>query len=66
MRRCTGSGIRSKRSSTRSYAHFSATVLAAQSSKDSGCRWGRAPGARQPPPPPPAPPPAAPGVPRGW
>lgn len=66
MRRCTGSGIRSKRSSTRSYAHFSATVLAAQSSKDSGCRWGRAPRGRQLPPTPPTPPPAAPGEPRGW
>lgn len=39
MRRCTGSGIRSKRSSTLSKAHFSATAFAAQSSRDSGERY---------------------------
>lgn len=38
IRRWTGSGIRSKRSSTLSKAHFSATALAAQSSSDSGQR----------------------------
>lgn len=43
MRRCTGSGIRSKRSSTLSKAHFSATALAAQSSRDSGERYRELP-----------------------
>lgn len=39
MRRWTGSGIRSKRSSTLSKAHFSATAFAAQSRSDSGERY---------------------------
>ncbi len=39
MRRWTGSGIRSKRSSTLSKAHFSATAFAAQSRRDSGERY---------------------------
>lgn len=43
MRRWTGSGIRSKRSSTLSKAHFSATAFAAQSRRDSGERY-REPG----------------------
>lgn len=39
IRRWTGSGIRSKRSSTLSKAHFSATAFAAQSKRDSGERY---------------------------
>lgn len=52
MRRCTGSGMRSKRSSTRWNGHFSATLRAAMSSRDSGL-WvlpgGSSPSAAPPP-----------------